>query len=135
MKTHTVIEEKATGANIGRDTAPLAKLVELASRYSKILILGDSDLIDKPQPLSGLNALKHALEVSVTDYLCEQRKTTEIDYTNYIREPIISVALCPPRFDKPDIGKVGLDDWYLWLLERCNAADDRDVAASIRATA
>jgi P4 family phage/plasmid primase-like protien len=127
--------EKATGANIGRDTAPLAKLVELASRYSKILILGDSDLIDKPQPLSGLNALKHALEVSVTDYLCEQRKTTEIDYTNYIREPIISVALCPPRFDKPDIGKVGLDDWYLWLLERCNAADDRDVAASIRATA
>jgi P4 family phage/plasmid primase-like protien len=127
--------EKLAGTTIGRDTAPLAKLVELSSRYSKILILGDSDLIDKPQPLSGLNALKHALDAAVIDYLCEQRKTTKIDYTNYIREPIISVALCPPRFDKPEVGKIGLDDWYLWLLERCHATNDSDGAARVKANA
>ena len=127
--------QKLAGANIGRDTVPLPRLVELASRYTKVLILGDSDLIDKPQPLSGLNALKQALETAVADYLAEQRKIIPIDYTDYIREPIISVGLCPPRFDKPDIGKIGLDDWYLWILEHGNAADDRDGAAHIKATA
>jgi len=127
--------EKLAGATIGRDTVPLPRLVELASRYSKVLILGDSDLIDKPQPLSGLNTLKQALETAVAEYLAEQRKIIRIDYTNYIREPIISVALCPPRFDIPEVGKIGLDDWYLWLLEHCNAADDLDVAARVRATA
>jgi len=137
--------EKLAGTTIGRDTVPLPKLVELASRYTKVLILGDSDLIDKPQPLSGLNTLKQALGTAVAEYLAEQRKITAIDYTNYIREPIISVALCPPRFDKPEggkpevdkpeVGKIGLDDWYLWLLERCNAADDGDVPARVRATA
>lgn len=127
--------EKLAGATIGRDTVPLPRLVELASRYTKVLILGDSDLIDKPQPLSGLNALQQALGTTVADYLAEQRKITRIDYTDYIREPIISVGLCPPRFDKPDIGKIGLDDWYLWLLEHCNAADDGDVSIRVRAAA
>ena len=127
--------QKLAGANIGRDTVPLPGLVQLASRYPKILILGDSDLIDKPQPLSGLNALKQALETAVADYLAEQRKIIPIDYTDYIREPIISVGLCPPRFDKPEVSKIGLDDWYLWILERCRAADDGDGATSVKATA
>lgn len=125
--------EKLAGATIGRDTVPLPRLVELASRYTKILILGDSDLIDKPQPLSGLNALQQALGTAVAEYLAEQRKIIPIDYTDYIREPIISVGLCPPRFDKPGVGKIGIDDWYLWLLEHCNAAEDGDVAATVRA--
>jgi hypothetical protein len=48
----------AKGESISSATPPLRELVELASKYSRILILEDSDLADNAQALAGFMHLK-----------------------------------------------------------------------------
>ena len=86
--------EKVEGDRVTEDTAPLKALVDLASGYKYVLVLGDSDLIDNSQGRSGFEHLTKALS----------RHGARAAF-----------GFCPPLIvdagKEKKIVKQGLDDW------------------------
>ena len=78
------------------ETAPLAALVKIAKGYKWVLVLGDSDLLSKPQAMAGFKRLSRSLR------------------SLGIRA---AVSCCPPvtvlEGGEKRIKKQGLDDWLI----------------------
>jgi putative DNA primase/helicase len=87
--------EKCDGDRVSSDTAPLKELLELARKYKRVLILGDSDTASNPQNQKALKLLASSL-----------RK----------RGVRAAFASCPPAISKEADGtakKQGIDDWLV----------------------
>ena len=86
------------GFKISDETPALPALLEVANRFKRILVLGDSDLVDKPRAAKGFETLAASLRLS--------------NYAAYF-------ACCLP-FSRSELpccdasqDKQGLDDWLL----------------------
>ena len=87
--------EKCNGDRVSADTAPLKALVELARKYKRVLVLGDSDTTSNPVSQKALKMLVSSL--------CKLGVRA-------------AFAACPPPINK-DVAstknKQGLDDWLV----------------------
>jgi hypothetical protein len=88
--------EKHDGDRVSDSTRPISSLMDLAQKYRRVLVLGDSDLLTNPQARRGLELLtKSLLSLGVRAGL------------NY----------CPPATVREDdvtrLKKQGLDDWLI----------------------
>jgi putative DNA primase/helicase len=88
--------EKINGNPVTENTAPLSALLDMAKKYKRVLVLGDSDLIPNFQARQGLEILTRALSS---------------------REIRTGLAFCPPAIirdgSETKIKKQGLDDWLI----------------------
>ena len=89
--------EKAQGKPTSEETAPIPGLLEIARRYDRVPVLGDSDLLTNPQARAGLDTLAKSL---------------------VHRDIRAVVAYCPPAIGYSANGerstkKQGLDDWLV----------------------
>jgi putative DNA primase/helicase len=86
--------ERCDGGRVSADTPPLQALLDLAPKYMRVLILGDSDTVCNPQARKTLELLASSL----------RNRGVRAAY-----------AACPPAITKEDgvikIKKQGLDDW------------------------
>ena len=88
--------EKSEGESVTEETLPISALLDLAQRYRRVLVLGDSDLITNHQARKGLQSLVKAL----------------------VHRGIRAVlAFCPPAMEQGSgrgrVKKQGLDDWLV----------------------
>jgi P4 family phage/plasmid primase-like protien len=88
--------EKCNGDRVSADTAPLPALLELARKYKRVLVLGDSDTASNPQSQKALRLLVISL--------CK-------------RGVRAAFAACPPPNNNKEGAstkkKQGLDDWLV----------------------
>lgn len=88
--------EKANQDSVSEETEPIREILETAQMYKKVLVLGDSDLLDNPQARAGMTSLAKALAH---------------------RNVRCVAAYCPPatvaKDGKKTIKKQGLDDWLV----------------------
>jgi putative DNA primase/helicase len=86
--------EKLTDQGVSADTVPLASLLDVVRPYKRVLILGDSDLLEKHQAAAGLNLLAKSLVQ---------------------RDIRAAFSVCPPNIVGDGVKKThlkqGLDDW------------------------
>jgi putative DNA primase/helicase len=88
--------EKCAGDRVSEDTSPIPTLIDLAKKYKRVLVLGDSDLVTNRQARLGFELLTKSL---------------------VHRDVRAGLAFCPPATMHDDDGaklkKQGIDDWLI----------------------